>query len=252
MFLLAMPLMGADNEIFVDQSSGSSNSNMDLEQLGSGNIIGGIDAVAGSMTALDLDGTAMTLDINQIGDSNKFLGDITADSYTGFFEFDGNSNTFNMNTDKTNTYGADSSNVNVDVTGNSNTFTLNHATVALAGTLDLDWIINGSSNSITSAIDIDGATNYMDIDGSDNTVTYDGDGYAGGYFWLDHTGSNRTFNIQQQSTLDNDWLKIISTGSTTSSVCVIQNDQGTSTGCWKASKETEDACVQVNKTNNDD
>ena len=231
MFLIAMPLMGADNEIYVDQSSGSSNSNMDLEQLGSGNIIGGIDDVEGTMTALDLDGTAMTLDINQIGDSNKFLGDITADSYTGFFEFDGNSNTFNMNTDKTNTYGADSSNVNVDVTGNSNTFTLNHATVALAGTLDLDWIINGSSNSITSAIDIDGATNYMDIDGSDNTVNYNGDGYAGGYFWLDHTGSNRTFNIQQQSTLDNDWLKIISAGSSTSSVCVIQNDQGTSTGC---------------------
>ena len=229
--IMSAPLFAADNEIFVDQSSGSSNSNMDLEQLGSGNIIGGIDATAGSMTALDLDGTAMTLDINQIGDSNKFLGDITADSYTGFFEFDGNSNTFSMNTDKTNTYGADSSNINVDVTGSSNTFTLNHATVALASTLDLDWIINGSSNSITSAIDIDGATNYMDIDGSDNTVTYDGDGYAGGYFWLDHTGSNRTFNIQQQSTLDNDWLKIISTGSTTSSVCVIQNDQGTSTGC---------------------
>ena len=229
--IMSAPLFAADNEIFVDQSSGSSNSNMDLEQLGSGNIIGGIDAVAGTMTALDLDGTAMTLDINQIGDSNKFLGDITADSYTGFFEFDGNSNTFNMNTDKTNTYGADSSNINVDVTGNSNTFTLNHATVALAGTLDLDWIINGSSNSITSAIDIDGATNYMDIDGSDNTVTYDGDGYAGGYFWLDHTGSNRTFNIQQQSTLDNDWLKIISTGSTTSTVCVIQNDQGSSTSC---------------------
>jgi hypothetical protein len=229
--IMSAPLFAADNEIFVDQSSGSSNSNMDLEQLGSGNIIGGIDAEAGAMTALDLDGTAMTLDINQIGDSNKFLGDITADSYTGFFEFDGNSNTFNMNTDKTNTFGADSSNVNVDVTGNSNTFTLNQATTALAATLDLDWVINGSSNSITAAIDVDGATNYMDIDGSDNTVTYDGDGYAGGYFWLDHTGSDRTFNIQQKSTQDNDWLKIISVGSTTSSVCVIQNDQGTSTGC---------------------
>ena len=75
--IMSAPLFAADNEIFVDQSSGSSNSNMDLEQLGSGNIIGGIDAVAGTMTALDLDGTAMTLDINQIGDSNKFLGDIT-------------------------------------------------------------------------------------------------------------------------------------------------------------------------------
>lgn len=231
LLMLSSTLYGADNEIFIDQSSGSSNTNIDLEQLGSGNIIGGADAAAGSMTALDLDGTALTLDINQIGDSNKFLGDIWADSYIGFFEFDGNSNTFNMNTDKTNTFGADSSNVNVDVTGNSNVFTLNHATVAQATTLDLDWIINGSSNSITAAIDIDAATNYMDIDGSDNTVTYDGDGYAGGYFYLDHTGSNRTFNIQQQSTQDNDWLKIISVGSTTSSVCVIQNDQGTSTGC---------------------
>ena len=233
LLMLSSPIYGADNEIYIDQSSGSSNTNIDLEQLGSGNIIGGADATAGAsnMTALDLDGTAMTLDINQIGDSNKFLGDIWADSYIGFFEFDGNSNTFNMNTDKTNTFGADSSNVNVDVTGNSNTFTLNHATVAQATTLDLDWIINGSSNSITAAIDIDAATNYMDIDGSDNTVSYNGDGYAGGYFWLDHTGSNRTFNIQQQSTQDNDWLKIISVGSTSSSVCVIQNDQGTSTGC---------------------
>ena len=231
LFIICLPIYAADNEIFIDQSSGASNSNIDLEQLGSGNIIGGADAVAGTMTDLNLIGTGLTLDINQIGDTNKFLGDIVSDSYTGFFEFDGNSNTFNMNTDKTNTYGADSSNVNVDVTGNSNTFTLNQATTALASTLDLDWIINGSSNGITSAIDIDSATNYMDIDGSDNTVTYDGDGYAGGYFWLDHTGSNRTFNIQQQSTLDNDWLKIISSGTSTSTVCVIQNDQGTSTGC---------------------
>ena len=229
--MLSTPLFGADNEIFIDQSSGTSNSNMDIEQLGSGNIIGGVDAVAGDMTALDLDGTAMTLDINQIGDSNKFLGDIVSDSYTGFFEFDGNSNTFTMNTDKTNTYGADSSNVNVDVTGNSNSLTLNHATAALASTLDLDWIINGSSNTIISAIDVDNATNYMDIDGSDNTVNYNGDGYAGGYFYLDHQGSNRTFNVTQASTLDNDWLKILSIGSTASTICVIQNDQGTSTSC---------------------
>ena len=229
--MLSTPLFSADNEVFIDQSSGTSNSNMDIEQLGSGNIIGGADAAAGSMTALDLDGTAMTLDVNQIGDNNKFLGDIVSDSYTGFFEFDGNSNTFTMNTDKTNTYGADSSNVNVDVTGNSNSLTLNHATAALASTLDLDWIINGSSNSITSAIDVDNATNFMDIDGSDNTVNYNGDGYAGGYFYLDHQGSNRTFNVTQASTLDNDWLKILSIGSTASTICVIQSDQSTSTSC---------------------
>ena len=230
-FFLSMPIWAADNEIYIAQTTGTSNSNFDLEQLGSGNMIAGADSTTGNMTGLILNGTGMTLDINQIGDSNKFLGDIVSDSYTGFFEFDGNSNVFNMNTDKTNTYGADSSNVNVDVTGSSNTFTLNQATTALASALDLDWIINGSSNSITSGINFDSATNYVNIDGNDNALTYSGSGYDGGFFHLDHDGSKRTFNITQSSTLDNDWLKILSSGTSTSRVCVVQNDQGTSTGC---------------------
>jgi hypothetical protein len=227
---LIVPMIAnaADNEIYVDQSGATAN--IDLEQLGSGNIIGGASATAGTMTPLDLDGVSMTLDINQIGNTNKFLGDIYADNYTGFFEFTGDTNTFNMQTDPTNTYGADSSDVNVQVTGSGNTFTLNHSVAALASTLDLDWTIQGSNNTITASIDYDSATNFMDIDGSDNTVTFDADGFENGYFYLDHTGGSRTFNIQQQSTLDNDWLQINSTGSS-GTVCVIQNDQGTSTGC---------------------
>tara|TARA_R100000388_G_scaffold93833_2_gene79376 strand:+ start:2069 stop:2773 length:705 start_codon:yes stop_codon:yes gene_type:complete len=218
----------ADNEIYVDQSGASSS--IDLEQIGSGNLIGGLNAAAGNMTPLDLDGTSMTLDINQIGSSNIFRGDITADSYTGYFNFSGSSNNFTMQTDPTNTYGADTSDVNVDVTGSSNTFTLNQATSAMASTLDLDWTINGSNNSVTAAIDYDTATNYMDIDGDDNTVTLDADGYAGGYFYLDQTGNSRTFNVTQQSTLDNDWLKILSTGSN-GTICVNQDDGGTAVGC---------------------
>jgi len=231
LILLSGPLMAADNEIFLDQSSGASESNIDLEQLGSGNIIGAAGSTAGDVSAFVFSGTAATLDINQIGDSNKWLGKIIGDSYTGFYEFDGNSNTFTTSVDPTNTYGADSSNVNVDVTGSSNTFTLNQATTALASTLDLDWIIDGSSNTITSTINVDSATNYVNIDGNDNALTYSGSGYAGGYFYLDHDGSNRTFNITQSSTLDNDWLKILSSGTSTSSICVVQNDQGSSTGC---------------------
>ena len=231
LMFLSTPLFAADNEIFIDQTSGSSESNIDLEQLGSGNIIGAAGSTAGDVSAFVFSGTAATLDINQIGDSNKWLGKIIGDSYTGFYEFDGNSNTFTTSVDPTNTYGADSSNVNVDVTGSSNTFTLNQATTALASTLDLDWIIDGSSNTITSTINVDSATNYVNIDGNDNALTYSGSGYAGGYFYLDHDGSNRTFNITQSSTLDNDWLKILSSGTSTSSICVVQNDQGTSTGC---------------------
>ena len=218
----------ADNEVYVDQSGATAN--IDLEQLGGSNIIGGLNSVAGTLTAFDLDGTGLTLDINQIGNTNKFLGDITGDSITGFFEFDGDTNSFTIQGDPTNTFGIDSSNYNVDVTGSTNTFTLNHGTAGLASQLDLDWIINGDGNTINYALDIDGATSYLDIDGDSNNLTYDGDGAAGGYFYLDQTGNSRTFNIQQQSTLNNDWLKI-TTNSTGGTLCIIQDDQGTSTSC---------------------
>ena len=68
------------------------------------------------------------------------------------------------------------------------------------------------------------------VDGDSNNVTFDGSGYATGYFYLDQTGSSRTFNIQQLSTLDNDWLRITSSGNS-GTVCVIQNDGGSAVGC---------------------
>jgi len=231
--LTASTMYAADNEIYVDQSG--TGANIDLEQLGISNIIGGLNSTAGSVNAFDLDGNSMTLDINMIGATNKFLGDINANTFTGLYNFTGGTNTFTIQVDPTNTYSSAGSDHNVAVTGSSNTFTLNQGTTALAANLNLDWIIQGSNNTVTSNINIDGATNYMDIDGSDNAVTYTGAGVnasAGGYFWLDHTGGSRTFNIQQLSTQDNDWLKIISvSGTAASTVCVIQNDQGTSTSC---------------------
>lgn len=226
--LLLVGFLYADNEIYIDQSG--NNANIDLEQLGSSNIIGGTDAVAGTMTALDLDGLNLTLDINQIGSSNQFLGDILGDNITGFFEFDGDSNIFDIQVDPTDTYGADSGDYNVDVTGSSNEFTLDVATNALASTLDLDWVINGDSNTLDFDIDYDLGTSFVDIDGNDNAVTFDGSGYQSGFFYLDQTGNGRTYNITQSSTLASDWLKIISNGNN-GTVCVVQNDGGTSTGC---------------------
>ena len=226
--LMSASTYGADNEIYVSQAG--ANANIDLEQLGSSNIIGGLDSVAGTLTPLDLDGLNLTLDINQIGNTNKFLGDIYGDNVTGFFEFDGDSNTFTIQADPNDTYGISSSNYNVDVTGSSNTFTLDTGTSALSETLDLDWIVQGDSNTFDFDINYDGATNYVDVDGDSNTVNFTGSGYAGGYFYLDQTGSSRTFDITQSSTLAADWLKILSTGSS-GSVCIIQDDSGTATSC---------------------
>ena len=218
----------ADNEIYIDQVGATLN--LDVEQLGNSNIIGGLNAVAGSMTALDLDAASLTMDINQIGNSNQFLGDITGSSITWFSEFDGDSNIFKIQVDPTNTYGADTGNYNIDVTGSSNTFDLNVGTSALADTLDLDWIINGDSNDLDFDINYETGTNYVDIDGDSNTVDFDGSGKAGGYFYLDQTGNSRAFTIKQESTLVSDWLKIISSGNS-GTVCIIQNDAGGSTSC---------------------
>jgi len=226
--VISLGMYAVDNEIYIDQSGATFN--LDAEQLGSGNLIGGVGSVSGTLTALDLDGNSQTIDINQIGSSNIFLGDITANNFIGFWEFDGSTNVFNVQIDPANTYGADNSNVNVDVTGGTNTFTLDLATTSLASNADIDWVITGDGNTFDFNINNADATNDVTVDGNDNVVNFTGQGYAGGYFKLNQTGNSRTFNINQLSTIDNDWLRITSTGSN-GTICVIQNDGGSAVGC---------------------
>ena len=225
----------ADNEIYVDQSGNSAS--IDIEQLGSSNLIGGTSAVSGTMTALDLDGVSMILDINQIGASNIFRSDaIDGDNFTGFFEFDGDSNVMDILVNSTGLITADYINLLVDVTGSSNTFDLKIAEDDDSSYLDLDWTILGGSNQFDFDIDYANAINFVDINGSSNTINFTGSGYAGttssdsAYFYMDLDGSSNTFNIIQSSTLARDYLKIESTTSN-SNICITQNDGGTTTGC---------------------
>ena len=225
----------ADNEIYVDQSGNSAN--IDLEQLGSSNLITGTSGVSGTLTALDLDGVSMTLDINQIGSSNIFRSDaIDGDNFTGFFEFDGDSNIMDILMNSTGLISADYVNLNIDVTGSSNEFDLAIAENADSSYLDLDWIILGDSNILNFDIDYENAINYLDINGSSNAIDFTASGYSGttsadsGYFYLDLDGSSNDIDITQSSTLARDYLKLI-TNTSNSSICIVQNDQGTSTGC---------------------
>jgi hypothetical protein len=225
----------ADNEIYVNQTGNSAT--IDLEQQGGSNLIGGTSAVSGTMTALDLDGVSMILDINQIGASNKFRSDaIDGDNFTGFFEFTGDSNVFDILVDSTGLIDSDYINMNINVTGSSNTFDLAVAEDDDASYLDLDWIVTGGSNEFDFDIDYANAINYVDVNGSSNTLNFSGSGYGGttsadsGYFYLDLDGSSNTIDVTQSSTLARDYLKIISNTSN-SNICVIQNDQGTSTSC---------------------
>jgi len=225
----------ADNEIYVDQSG--SNASIDLEQLGSSNLIGGTSAVSGTMTALDLDGASMTLDINQIGSSNIFRSDaINGGNFTGFFEFEGDSNVWDLLLNSTGLITADYVDLNIDVTGSSNEADIKLAEDADTSYLNLDWIITGDSNIFDFDIDYENAVNYMDVNGSSNTINFTASGYSGttasdsGYFNLDLDGSSNTFDIIQSSTLARDWLSIIANTSN-SNICIVQSDGGTTTTC---------------------
>ncbi len=235
LMMLMSVFVYADNEIYVDQSGNTAS--IDLEQLGSSNLIGGTSAVSGTMTALNLDGISMTLDINQIGSSNLFRSDgIDGDNFTGFFEFDGDSNVMDILLNSTGLISADYIDMNIDVTGSSNTFDIKIAENADSSYLDLDWIILGDSNDFDFDIDYANAINYVDVNGGSNTINFTGSGYSGNtssdsaYFYMDLDGSSNTFNIIQSSTLARDWLKIETTTSN-SNICITQNDGGTATGC---------------------
>ena len=224
----------ADNEIYIDQTG--SNVAIDVEQLGSSNLIGGLTSTSGSLTAAILSGGTWTLDINQIGSSNKFLTDgIKGSNFTGWFDFDGDSNEFEISMDTTGLNGADYADVFVDVTGGSNTFDFDLGQSSAVDYLNLDLILDGDSNDFTFDIDSEYYEAYMDILGDSNTMTLTKTGYGAsstdaGYFYLDLDGSTNTLNIKQQSTLALDWLKIESNASN-SNICVIQSDGGTSTSC---------------------
>ena len=225
----------ADNEIYVDQSGNSAS--IDLEQLGSSNLITGTSGVSGTLTALDLDGVSMTLDINQIGSSNIFRSDaIDGDNFTGYFEWNGDSNVMDILMNSTGLISADYVNLNIDVTGSSNEFDIAIAENADYSYLDLDWVILGDSNILDFDIDYENAINYLDINGSSNAIDFIASGYSGttsadsGYFYLDLDGSSNDIDITQSSTLARDYLKLI-TNTSNSSICIVQDDSGTATSC---------------------
>ena len=208
----------ADNEIFVSQTG--ANSAIKLEQLGSSNLMGGTQATSGSLTALGLSGSDMTLTINQIGANNIFRADnFNGDNVTAYWNFAGDSNVFDIVMNSLEANSSDYVNLNVQTTGSSNTFDLAIAEDSNASYLDLDWIIDGDNNEFEFDIDYEYATNYVDVLGDSNELTFSGSGYAGtsatnsGFFYVDLDGSSNTLSVTQASTLARDYLKINANGS---------------------------------------
>jgi len=188
----AVAQSASDNEILLDQAGDTLT--LIILQQGYGNKISGDSAES---TDLSLIGSTLNINLDQVGNSNKFYGSITADSSTYDWTFTGDSNVWDILVGSTGS--ADSGNILVDITGDSNTFDFDLGSAASAERLDMDLTILGSSNVWDIDIEVDDSTWNFDITGdSNNFVTSQTDG-AYQYMKVVHDGSSGDFDLIQSS-----------------------------------------------------
>ena len=212
----------ANNSIYLTQSNGGSTAlTLNIDQIGNSNIVGTTSARA------TLSGTSITADIDQIGDSNS-IAITAAQSNSASFTLrsTGDSNT------QTLALGASgdvqSTAFDFTATGASNVLLYTQGAAATATSGNTDIVVTGTSNNLNITSEVVGGVNNWDVDGSSNDIDTTQTGNANHSITADITGSTNNIDIDQTNATGSTSgivdLVAISTGG------VIDIDQCTS-GC---------------------
>lgn len=197
------------NDLFISQVG--DNLSLTVTQDGTGNTIGDVT------TALTLDGNSMTFAITQQGDNNAIAATINGNTYSGEWEFFGNTNTVDLTCDSTAQGQCEVVTVDILTTGSDNTYNVYIGEAKVADNLVVSFDVSGDDNIITANLDATNADVTITIDnagGLGNTFTIDQDdagSVAGHSLTYDHTGGNGTFNIIQSGLLDKN-INVVSFG----------------------------------------
>lgn len=219
-FVLATSSLLA-NELYVAQIGDGLQ--LDITQTGSGNTIGT------STTDMILEGDDMTFAITQVGDSNSIVATIKGDTYTGTWDFTGNSNAIDLQCSAAGAANCEAVTMLLTVNGDSNTFDFDIGNVNDASSANVTFTVDGDNNVIESSINganavlnitIDNTTSLVSggvtnsattlgntsltASGSGNIIDVEqnGDGSGVGHsVTLDITGGGSTYNIIQDSNL---------------------------------------------------
>jgi hypothetical protein len=205
------------NEIYITQIGDTLD--LDITQDGSGNEFGD------STTDVTLDGDDMTFSITQTGDDNVIDAVIKGNTYTGTWQFTGNSNTVDLTCDATSGVNCENVTLNITTTGDSNEFVLKIGETADADGAQVDFTIDGDGNVLITDVDgtsavvnvtVDNSSTLSTATTSDSTTTYtsgqggvvveidqDGDGTNGHSVTLDITGGGSNYYIKQSGINDN-------------------------------------------------
>jgi len=192
LFLLAyvVSAYGANNSIYITQSGGSSALTMNIDQIGSSNVVGT------TSSRVSLTGTTMTVDIDQIGDSNVIAATVAQGNTTSFtLTSTGDSNTQTLAVGATgDTAGSD---FDFAATGDSNALTFTQGAAATATSGNTDIVIAGTSNDLNIVSEVVGATNNWDVDGDSNDIDTTQTGNANHSITADITGNTNNIDIDQ-------------------------------------------------------
>ena len=181
-----------DNEILIEQVGDTLD--LTIIQQGYGNKISGDSSQGSDMV---ITGSTLTIDLDQVGNNNKFYGDITADGFTFDWTFTGDSNVWDILVGDIGS--ADDGDLLVTVTGDSNTMDFDLGSAVSAERLDFDLVLLGNSNVFDVDIEVDDSTWNFDITGdSNNFLTSQTDG-ANHYLKVEHVGDGGDFDILQSS-----------------------------------------------------
>tara|TARA_R110000787_G_scaffold45054_2_gene109992 strand:+ start:165 stop:878 length:714 start_codon:yes stop_codon:yes gene_type:complete len=185
---------GVDNSIYITQSGGSSALTMNIDQIGSSNVVGTTGA------RVSLTGTTMTVDIDQIGDSNVIAATIAQGNTTSFtLTNTGDSNTQTLAVGATGD--AAGSDFDFAATGDSNALTFTQGAAATATSGNTDIVITGTSNDLNIVSEVVGATNNWDVDGDSNDIDTTQTGNANHSITADITGNTNNIDIDQTSNI---------------------------------------------------
>ena len=181
---------GANNSIYITQSGGSSALTMNIDQIGDSNVVGTTG------TRASLTGTTMTVDIDQVGDSNVIAATVAQGNTTSFtLTSTGDSNTQTLAVGATgDTAGSD---FDFAATGDSNALTFTQGAAATATSGNTDIVIAGTSNDLNITSEVVGATNNWDVDGDSNDIDTTQTGNANHSITADITGNTNNIDIDQ-------------------------------------------------------
>ena len=186
----AVSAHSANNQIYIQQSGGSSALTMNLDQIGNSNVIGT------SQARVSLTGTSMTVDVDQVGDSNVIAATVAQGNSSSFtLTSTGDSNTQTIAAGATGDI--QGSDFDFAATGDSNVLVFTQGAAATATSGNTDIVIAGTSNNLNLVSEVVGGTNNWDVDGDSNDIDTTQTGNANHSITADVTGNTNNIDIDQ-------------------------------------------------------